>query len=168
MVHRRLELVLCWCALVAAVGYGHLLVDRSAKQRVQALLAHSGNPISALRTSAPVSPLARHPPDDDPSGDESHPLLLAAMLLPLSQHRSEYLPITPPSPYNTNITEIKELAVFAVSTPIRSSVPVQYYSVQRSEGDSFNRFTRSHCTLQNGIIQSSRKFSQHPTGLDQK
>ncbi|KAL3209884.1 hypothetical protein MRX96_037691 [Rhipicephalus microplus] len=57
MVHRRLELVLCWCALVAAVGYGHLLVDRSAKQRVQALLAHSGNPISALRTSAPVSPL---------------------------------------------------------------------------------------------------------------
>ncbi|XP_049268200.1 uncharacterized protein LOC119382589 isoform X2 [Rhipicephalus sanguineus] len=58
MVRRRLEWLLCWCALVAAVGYvhGHLLVDRSAKQRVQALLAHQ-NPISALRTSAPVSPL---------------------------------------------------------------------------------------------------------------
>ncbi|XP_070391236.1 uncharacterized protein [Dermacentor albipictus] len=60
MVRRRLEWLVCWCALVAAVsvGYvhGHLLVDRSAKQRVQALLAHQ-NPISALRTSAPVSPL---------------------------------------------------------------------------------------------------------------
>ncbi|KAL1433008.1 hypothetical protein MTO96_001991 [Rhipicephalus appendiculatus] len=59
MVRRRFEWLLCLCALVAAVGYvhGHLLVDRSAKQRVQALLAHQ-NPISALRTSAPVSPLA--------------------------------------------------------------------------------------------------------------
>ncbi|XP_077518704.1 uncharacterized protein LOC144128828 [Amblyomma americanum] len=59
MARRRLEWLFWWCALVTVcIGYveGHLLVDRSAKQRVQALLAHQ-NPISALRTSAPVSPL---------------------------------------------------------------------------------------------------------------
>lgn len=60
MVRRLQCFVVSWCVLVAAcVGYaqGHaLLVDRSAKLRVQALLANQ-NPISALRTSAPLSPL---------------------------------------------------------------------------------------------------------------